>query len=79
MASERRVPDDVVLLWYSATPQNVVEPRHLGHATVVVPPRCSDAIEKISSSRVTHCLKVDRIVLFVIEVGDMVILGFLDF
>ena len=67
------VPEDV------ATSQNVFEPRHLGHTTVVVPPRCSDVIEKDSRPRVTHCLKVDRIVLFVIKVGDRVISGFLDF
>ena len=36
-------------------------------------------IEKDSCPRVTHCLKVDRTVLFIIEVGDMVMSGFLDF
>ena len=71
MKSKSRISDDVVFLRYCSAPKEVVE-------SIVIASRCTKMVEEYSGFRVTDCLKVHRVILFIVKVGGRVDSGLLD-
>ena len=78
MKSKSRISDDGVFFRYCSAPKEVVESGHFCDSSIVIASRCTNMVEENSGFRVTDCLKVHRVILFIVKVGGRIDSGLLD-